>query len=169
MGVAGRRVLDAPPPHSPRAVGDAGELSVQKYLAKQGIRTARGYFMDPNTGALTKFPLDPQNFVQLDLYAQKTNVVYDSKVGYRTFSLLSRNEIVRHSGLIKNGFLSAYFWVSIPNFAGASGFSGPLKAYLDANQVGYMQIELDKGHEVGQNREGLQWYRASLPVSSALA
>jgi hypothetical protein len=143
MRVGIRRMLDPPSPHSPRAVGEAGELSVQKYLAKQGIRTERGHFMDPNTGALTKTPSDSQNFVQLDLYAQKMNVVYDSKVGYRTISVLSKNEIVRQSTLLKNGFLSAYFWISMPNFAGAAGFSGPLKAYLNASQIGYIQIESD--------------------------
>lgn len=99
--------------------------------------------MDPNTGALTKTPQDSENFVQLDLYAQKTNVVYESKVGYRTLCLASTNEIARQSALIKNGFLTACYWISVPNFAGGIGFSGPLKAYLNANQVGYMQVQLD--------------------------
>jgi hypothetical protein len=116
---------------SSRAVGNAGELAVKQYLAKQGIQTERGYFMNPNTVALTKTPQDSENFVQLDLYAQEANVVYESKVGYRTLCLASTNEIARQSALIENGFLTAYYWISVPNFAGGIGLSGTLNAAID--------------------------------------
>jgi hypothetical protein len=117
-------------------------LAVKEYLVKRGIQTERGCFMDPKTGRLTKTPDDPQNFVQLDLYAQEANVVFETKVGYRCLCQATMNEVARQSDLVRNRFLCACYWISVPNFAGGIGFSNPLKEFLNANNIGHMEIRI---------------------------